>query len=390
MSRIFTAFFLLLLPYSILDARPKVCLNMIVKDEEQVIKRCLENVKPLIDYWVIVDTGSTDATQDIVKAVMHDVPGELHQSTWTNFGVNRTEAIRLVDGKADYVLFMDADDWLAYEKGYQLPELTKDAYQMWRGSETFSYLKPQLVKTDLSWKWIGATHEYLTCDSRYSSEVLAGLKYVCGYDGARSRDPKKFLHNVKMLEDELKTDPTNHRNMFYLAESYRDARNPRKAIECYQKRVDMKGWQEEVYWSLFQIALLKYEQKDDTDSVIEAFNRAHRYRPHRSETYYYLAQIYNQSGQYALAYECLKGREYLPKPAAKDILFNIDWIENWGIPYQLARSTCYLGRCEESLELCDRLLAMPNLPADFREQVNIFVSLSQKRSQTAGLKGSKS
>ena len=40
---------------------------MIVKDESKVIKRCLDSVKPLIDYWVIVDTGSKDDTKKVIK-----------------------------------------------------------------------------------------------------------------------------------------------------------------------------------------------------------------------------------------------------------------------------------------------------------------------------------
>jgi len=46
--------------------KPTVCLNMIVKNESEVITRCLKSVLPLIDYWVISDTGSTDGTQKII------------------------------------------------------------------------------------------------------------------------------------------------------------------------------------------------------------------------------------------------------------------------------------------------------------------------------------
>ena len=66
-----------------------VCLNMIVKDEAHIIQRCLASVKPLIDSWLIVDTGSTDGTQTVIREILHDVPGEIVERPWVNFAHNR-------------------------------------------------------------------------------------------------------------------------------------------------------------------------------------------------------------------------------------------------------------------------------------------------------------
>ena len=46
---------------------------MIVKNEAHVIERCLQSVKSIIDYWVIVDTGSTDGTQKIIKKYLKNM-----------------------------------------------------------------------------------------------------------------------------------------------------------------------------------------------------------------------------------------------------------------------------------------------------------------------------
>ena len=51
-------------------SQPTICLTMIVKNESQVIRRCIDSVKDYISYWVIVDTGSTDGTQDLIKEIM--------------------------------------------------------------------------------------------------------------------------------------------------------------------------------------------------------------------------------------------------------------------------------------------------------------------------------
>src|SRR4051794_39725016 len=82
---------------------------MIVRDEAAVVERCLESVRPLVDTWLVVDTGSTDATPELVGTSLADLPGELVHRPWRDFGTNRSALLELARGRADYLLLLDAD-----------------------------------------------------------------------------------------------------------------------------------------------------------------------------------------------------------------------------------------------------------------------------------------
>ena len=112
------------------NPRPRICLNMIVRDEAHIIHELAAAVAPHIDSWVIVDTGSTDGTQEIIRRLMAErgIPGQLHERPWRNFGHNRSEALALAQGRGDYIWVMDADD--AVVGNIDFTGLTADAYAM--------------------------------------------------------------------------------------------------------------------------------------------------------------------------------------------------------------------------------------------------------------------
>jgi len=83
---------------------------MIVRNESHVIRETLDNLCSHInfDYWVIVDTGSTDDTMSIIAEYFNNksIPGELHEFAWVNFGVNRSYALTRAYNKSEYLLFL--------------------------------------------------------------------------------------------------------------------------------------------------------------------------------------------------------------------------------------------------------------------------------------------
>src|SRR5688572_11659840 len=146
------------------EHRQRICLSMIVKNEAHVMRRCIASVRPFIDAWVIVDTGSSDGTQELIRELLHDVPGELIERPWVNFAHNRSEALTYARSRADYVLLIDADEALEVGEGFALPRLTADSYDFEVHYGGVSYLRKQLVRAALPWAYQGVLHEYISCE----------------------------------------------------------------------------------------------------------------------------------------------------------------------------------------------------------------------------------
>lgn len=337
------------------QVKQTICLNMIVKDESKVITRCLSSVKPLIDYWVIVDTGSTDGTQDIIKEFMKDIPGELHERPWINFGHNRNEALQLAKNKADYIFFIDADEVLNIAKDFSKPKFNKDLYYIVSEYAGTNYCRVQLVKNALDWQWEGVLHETLSCPDIKMREVLKGVTNIVNTDGARSADPQKYHKDAMVLEAALKEEPNNSRYMFYLAQSYRDAKEYEKALEAYKKRIAMGGWNQEVFHSKLQVAHLHRILKAPPDMVIASYEEAHHYRPSRVEPLYYLSEYYRSLGNPEKSYETARKGKRLP--ISKDLLFVEKWIYDYGLPVELIVSSYWTNQFQECLKWCQGLLA---------------------------------
>ena len=227
-----------------------MCLCMIVKNEAGVLARCLRSCRDLIDCWVICDTGSSDGTQELIARELEGIPGELHRHEWVDFGHNRSALMELAAGRADYLLLIDAD--MTVVQSAPLGGLTADAYMLRQGDERFDYRNKRLVRGDLRWRYVGVTHEYLSClDVERTVERLDALAIDDHGDGGSKAD--KFERDRALLKAELREHPDNERAMFYLAQTQRDlgtqTGDPRAlaaARDLYERRASMGGWEEEV------------------------------------------------------------------------------------------------------------------------------------------------
>jgi glycosyltransferase involved in cell wall biosynthesis len=358
-----------------------ICLSMIVKNEAHVIRRGLDTVKPFIHYWVIVDTGSTDGTQDIIREHMKDIPGELIERPWKNFAHNRNEAIEFAVGRTDYLMFLDADEEFVTPAGWRMPQLTGDAYRVQVVEPTdITYDRISLVPTRQPWRYVGVMHEVIECHQPHSplrllEDVFIGSKH----EGARSLDPQKGAKDAAVLEAALKDDPYNSRYVFYLAQSYRGMHEWRKALEAYQRRTTMDGYDQECYCAWFYAAVCAHELQLDESTVMTAYLRAYQYRPRRAESLYELARYCRMRELWSLAYLFAKEAAAIPHPGVDERIFVYETVYSWRALDEWEVAASWTGRWLETKEICERLLAGSALPACERGRVQRNLKLACAR-----------
>lgn len=344
----------------------KLCLNMIVKNEAHVIRRCLASVRDHIDYWVIVDTGSTDGTQSIIKEFLKEIPGELHERSWRDFGTNRTEALRLAESKADYLLFIDADEQLIVPDGFMWPEKPMDdAYFLNVSYGNMNYARCAIVSTKLKWEWNGVLHEYLQSDRPATRVDLPGPYVLVTHDGARAQDKDTYKKDAELLRNALKDDPKNARYQFYLAQSLFDSQQWAESLLEYAKRIEMKGWPEEVWYSHYRIGQLdEILGLDPTKDYLAAYE----YRPIRSEPLHALARYCRGKKRFYQAYMFASIANKIHRPAS-DLLFIEPEVYDWRSMDELSVACFYSNHREEGLELVKELLSFSFIPQPERDRI---------------------
>jgi len=351
----------------------ELCLVMIVKDEEDSIEKCLKSVAPFISYWVIVDTGSSDDTINVINRVTAElnIPGELHERPWVNFEVNRTESLELAKGKCDYRWIIDADDEFVLEDGVTNPfiglnDKSIDCFQLKYKLSGLQYYRAQIVKSDQDWCYKGVLHEYLFLDKpeqKHSQVKGAHVKADISPLKRASSVEEKYANDAKILEKALETEPDNQRYMFYLAQSYRDSQQDEKAFEAYKKRAEAGGWEEEVYYSMYMMAKIKEKLKAPIEEVTQYYSKAWEYRPQRLEAAFHVMRKLREQKRFVLAFAY--GNIASKSPGCSDILFVEPEMWQWRLLDEFSLAAYYTGNPEMSIEKTSAIIN-----ADFFGKLN--------------------
>lgn len=221
----------------------ELSLCMIVRDEEEVLARCLDSVSGCVEELIIVDTGSTDRTKEIARAYTphcYDFP-------WTDdFSAARNAAFS--KATKDYLLWLDADDVLDEQARKSLtdcknmldqdrPDLVFCPYDVafdQDGNPTVSFFRERIVRRCEQAVWRGRVHE---CIAPFGKTVRSTFR-VRHLGSHKPRGDR----NLQLYRKWAAEEPLSGRDLFYYGRELYYHKFYAEAIDTLTNMLDGDGW----------------------------------------------------------------------------------------------------------------------------------------------------
>lgn len=222
----------------------KLCLCMIVKNEEKYIRTCLESAFTLVDNAVIVDTGSTDNTKDIIKEFGDRIT--LLEYEWKNdFADARNVSLESAQG--EWILVLDADQKLICNpiKLKEILEninnegLTIPAYNLLDNNEIIYSTEHFNLFKNRGYRYKNSIHECINVENNNNGNYIIDTEIAkiihYGYLKENVNDKNKTMRNISILEKEYEKNNQDPFICYNLGVSHSSLGEYNKALEYFIK-----------------------------------------------------------------------------------------------------------------------------------------------------------
>ncbi|MBU5485215.1 glycosyltransferase [Clostridium sp. MSJ-11] len=327
-----------------------ISLCMIVKDEQDVISRCLDSIKDIVDEIIIVDTGSTDNTKEIIKGYTDKV----FDFEWVDdFSAARNYAFS--KATKDFILWLDADDVILEEDREKFKELKQnlnnriDAVMMKynagfdeNGNVTLSYFRERLLNRRSNYQWMEPVHEYLKVSGKIINSDIC-ITHKKEYESAKGRNlsiyQKAICQGVSLTPRALYYYA---RELYYNEEYY-------NAIRYFKRFLDTEeGWVEDNINACYILSIC-YNELNDKKNMLDVLLKSFKYDTPRAEICCQLGYYYFDNKDYERAIFWYKLALELEKPVDSWGFISHD---HWDYIPCMQLCVCYdkLGNIEEAIK----------------------------------------
>lgn len=306
-----------------------ISLCMIVKDEEEIIGRCLESVKEIVDEIIIVDTGSTDNTKEIVS----QYTDKIYDFEWVD-DFSKARNFSFSKATKDYILWLDADDVILEEDIKKFKKLKNeidgsiDIYMFKynyafdeNGNAILVQERERLLKREKNYQWVSPIHEVIIPKGE--------IKYTDIIVTHKKEEVKDINRNLNIFE-KMKKDgiPLDDRQQYCYAKELFFLNNIEEAIIEYQDFINTykNNYKQEEY--LLYQAILElsdcYKRKGEIELELDTLMLIIKNQIPKSECLCRIGDIFIRKKHYKEAIYWLelatKSEEYEPNVDYKDFI----------------------------------------------------------------------
>lgn len=278
-----------------------ISLCLIVKNEEEVLERCLEWASQISDEIIIVDTGSEDKTKEIAykfTEFVYDFKWVDDFSAARNFSFSKATK--------DYQMWLDADDVLTDLDVSKILKLKKeldtnvDVVTMKyntnfdeNGIPILTSTRGRLFKTVNNFLWNDPIHEYVTMSGNiYNSDIFINHKKEKSYSDRNLKIYEKQVSSKKDLSP---------RSLYYFARELKDNKKYKEAIEYFNKFLDTKlGWVEDEIGACFNLGIC-YKLVGEPEKSLNILLNSFKMDTPRAEICCELGYYYKEKNDYKKA-----------------------------------------------------------------------------------------
>ncbi|MBH0346655.1 hypothetical protein BK731_06335 [Bacillus thuringiensis serovar muju] len=297
------AAFITLLTENLKIPEVTISVNIITFNEERCIERCINSIRGFADEIIVIDTGSTDKTINIIKTLFPEV--QLYHEPWCeDFSLHRNSLIKYSSG--DWIFQIDADELLQGEQAelkdflgifhsFPLPSLIISPKIINHDNSELNFTKRIFRKKD-NLQYFGLIHEELRCDIQQKGSDLMHIitNFVIEHDGYMMdiiQEKTKVTRNISLQEKMIHIEPTNIRWFYFLAREKKIAKySIQEVIEILNEGISNSEAAEKEDTFLFLAFLLLaecYYEKSDLEELNNVTSKLVLLYPYHIDSMYY-------------------------------------------------------------------------------------------------------